>query len=104
MDNSTKAIALEIGPDGHLVGKDPRALQQSELLAIGHQPMSAQEALRARCIDCCSGVFSEVRKCTAVACPSWPFRMGKSPWKAKRELSEEHLAKLKAARERGRGE
>lgn len=92
------ALALEMGPDGQMIGRDPRVLQQEELRQIGHQPMSAQEALRLRCVDCCAGNLSEVRKCTAVACPSWPFRMGKSPWKEKRVLSDEHKAKLAAAR------
>ena len=92
------AIALEVGPDGMMIGRDPRVLLVKDLEAIGHRPMSAQEALRLRCVDCCAGVFSEVRKCTAVACPSWPFRMGKSPWKEKRVLSPEHLEKLRAAR------
>ena len=100
MKDSVAAAALELGPDGHMIGRDPRLLQKSDLLAIGHQPMSAQEALRARCIDCCGGAFSEVRKCTAVACPSWPFRMGKSPWKEKREISPEQVAKMQAARKR----
>jgi hypothetical protein len=35
----------------------------------------------------------------ALRCPSWPFRMGSSPWKAQRQLSEEQRA---AMRERGR--
>jgi hypothetical protein len=42
---------------------------------------------------------SEVRRCTAVDCPAWPFRMGKSPWKAERVLSERQR---EALRERGR--
>ena len=35
-------------------------------------------------LDCCCSVASEVRKCTAVACPSWPFRMGVNPFREKR--------------------
>lgn len=89
---------LEPGADGKLIGRDPRSLSQDELTGAGHKPMSAQDALRLRCIDCCAGSTDEVRKCVAVACAAWPFRMGKSPWKAKRTLSPEHLAKLKAGR------
>ena len=63
------------------VGRDPRQVSRDELIAAGHTPMSPLKALRARCIDCCAGQPSEVRLCTAVACPSWPFRMGSNPWR-----------------------
>lgn len=93
-----RALALEQHSDGQMIGRDPRLLQQSELREIGHRPMSAQEALRLRCIDCCSGSMDEVRKCVAIACPAWPFRMGKSPWKEKRQISPEQVAKMQAGR------
>lgn len=93
-----RTAALDLGSDGELIGRDPRSLAQSDLLSIGHRAMSAQQALRLRCIDCCSGSVGEVRKCAAVACPSWPFRMGKSPWKQKRTISAEQIAKMQAAR------
>ncbi len=67
--------------------------------------MSPLRALRLRCVDCCTGSVQEVRLCAAVACPSWPFRMGKNPWRAARALSEAQratLAKMHAAR-RGSG-
>jgi hypothetical protein len=67
--------------DGWDVGRDPRAVRRDELIAAGHKPMSAQKALRARCIDCCAGSANEVRLCTAVSCPAWPFRLGSSPWR-----------------------
>jgi hypothetical protein len=101
---STATPATEPGADGHLIGRDPRQLSPDQLAAAGHKPMSAQEALRARCIDCCSGSADEVRKCVAVRCPAWPFRMGRSPWKAKRTLTPEHLAKLQAGRLEGKQE
>ena len=68
--------------DGWDVGRDPRQVSREELIAAGHKPMSLLKALRARCIDCCADQPSEVRLCTAVACPSWPFRMGSNPWQA----------------------
>jgi hypothetical protein len=71
--------------DGWDVGRDPRQVSRDELIAAGHKPMSPLKALRARCIDCCADQPSEVRLCTAVTCPSWPFRMGANPW---REISE----------------
>jgi hypothetical protein len=68
--------------DGWDVGRDPRRVSRVELIAAGHKPISPLKALRARCIDCCADQPSEVRLCTAVACPSWPFRMGSNPWQA----------------------
>lgn len=82
--------------DGWYVGRDPRQLNREELLAAGHKPMSPMQAIRARCLDCCADQPSEVRKCTAVKCPSWPFRMGVNPWRA--EPSE---ARREAARKAG---
>lgn len=75
------------------VGRDPRQVSRDELIAAGHKPMSPLKALRARCIDCCAAQPGEVRLCTAVACPSWPFRMGSNPWR--KEASD-------AQREQGR--
>lgn len=37
------------------------------------------KAIRAKCLDCCCGHPSEVRICTAVKCPLYPYRMGKRP-------------------------
>ena len=73
---------LEPGIDGELIGRDPRKMSNAELTALGHKPCSPLAALRARCVDCCADFHSEVRKCVAVDCPAWPFRMGKNPWRA----------------------
>jgi hypothetical protein len=74
-------------PDGkYLIGRDPRAMSQDELRAMGHEQLSPMQAIRAKCLDC-AGSFDEVRKCVAVDCPSWPFRTGKNP--LRQEISEE---------------
>jgi hypothetical protein len=87
---------------GEQIGRDPRQMTQEELRQLGHEPMSAQEALRLRCLDCCAEQIAEVRKCVSIRCPAWPFRMGKSPWKEKRVMSEEQrlaaAERLKRAR------
>jgi hypothetical protein len=83
--------------DGQLIGRDPRTLSTSELRALGHTPTPVLRAIRERCLDCCCEQPAEVRKCTAVGCPSWPFRMGTNPWRA--PPSEERRA---AAVEAGR--
>jgi len=68
--------------DGFDVGRDPRDMSANELEQLGHARVSPLRALRLNCLDCCNGSAQEVRLCTAVDCPSWPFRMGKSPWRA----------------------
>ena len=44
--------------------------------------LTRAKAIRAKCIDCMGGDKSEVRKCTAVKCPLFPFRKGKEDWEA----------------------
>jgi hypothetical protein len=82
--------------DGFDVGCDPRSMSAYELTQMGHERVSPLRALRLKCLDCCNDSAQEVRLCTAVDCPSWPFRMGRNPWRA--PLSEgcraERLARL----------
>lgn len=47
------------------------------------------KAIRAKCLDCCFGSPSEVSLCGAVKCPLHPFRLGKNPYRQRREMSEE---------------
>lgn len=68
--------------DGYDVGRDPRTMSACDLVRRGHARVSPLRALRLKCLDCCNGSAREVRLCTAVDCPSWPFRMGKNPWRA----------------------
>lgn len=97
-----RELGKELSDEGLPIGRDPRRMSHADLTALGHKPMSAQDALRARCIDCCAGSVTEVRLCVSVSCPSWPFRMGKSPWKEKRILSDERKAQLATALAAGR--
>lgn len=76
------------------VGRDPRSMSNSDLEQLGHARVSPLRALRLKCLDCCNGSAQEVRLCTAVDCPSWPFRMGKNPWR--RKLGQEERAALRA--------
>jgi hypothetical protein len=76
------------------VGRDPREMSHDELRQTGHNQISPLKALRLKCLDCCCGSANEVRLCTAVDCPSWPFRLGKTPWR--QPLSAEAKAKLAA--------
>ncbi len=52
----------------------------SHLSTLGHTPMSPREALQLTCLDCCRGDKKEVSHCSAIGCPSWPFRVGPGPY------------------------
>ena len=67
--------------DGHLVGCDPRDMPIEQLAALGFT--SPIRAIRAKCLDCCGGSPSEVRKCVASNCPLWAFRMGANLFRGK---------------------
>ena len=64
------------------------------------------KAIRAKCLDCCCYSANEVKLCPAAECPLHPFRLGKNPFRTKRELSEEQRAaavdRLRRAREKAR--
>lgn len=48
------------------------------------------KAIRANCLQCMNGSSKEVKLCTLEdACPLWPFRFGKNPFRKTRELTEE---------------
>lgn len=37
------------------------------------------KAIRAKCLDCCCFIPSEVKLCPATGCPLYPFRFGHNP-------------------------
>ena len=97
-----RSIGLEPDEGGHAVGRDPSRMIAAEFKALGHEPKSPLAALRARCVDCCSGSAHEVRLCVAVTCAAWPFRLGRNPYRApsseaQREASRRNAAKLHGA-------
>lgn len=75
-------------------GKNPKEIPVSALRhmvdpVIGEDPIKAKyfrrvsnpaTALRAFCIHCMNGQTAEIRRCQAVQCPLWPFRMGGNPF------------------------
>lgn len=50
------------------------------------------KAIRLKCLDCCCGSASEVRRCESRNCPLWRFRMGREVL----EDSEEDAAEFEA--------
>ena len=60
------------------------------------------QAIRAKCIDCCCGQVAEVKLCPAEDCPIWPFRLGKNPFRAKREMTDEQRERMRAVLDEAR--
>lgn len=52
--------------------------------AAGHEPKSPMKAIREKCLDCCVGQPSEIRRCESVNCALWPFRSGLHPYTSAR--------------------
>ena len=88
-----RLIGLE-RQDGFDVGRDPLTMTTEDLEQLGHARVSPLRALRLKCLECCNGSTREVRLCTAVDCPNWPFRMGRNPWR--RALTDEERAERQA--------
>ena len=92
MRKKAQHIGLELSGND-IVGKDPRKMTVEDLNAMGHEKMPLGKAIRKLCIECSGGSESEVRRCTTVSCPVWPYRMGKNPF-AKRDLTDEQRAEM----------
>ncbi len=90
---------LEISPyradEGELVGKIPSEVP-SKILSLKFRAQNPLKAIREKCLDCCCGNAAEVRKCVAVDCALWPYRMGANPFRKKRELSPEQKREMAA--------
>ena len=52
-------------------------------------------AIRAKCIDCSAGSMKEVRECVMLDCPLYPYRLGKSPNRKPRILTDEEREALR---------
>ena len=58
-------------------GRHPDEITKEEYIAAGHPLDTVMKAARRNCLACVGEIPSEVRKCTALACPMWPYRMCK---------------------------
>ena len=63
---------------------------------------SPVKAIRAKCLDCCAGSVVEVRECPVAGCPLHPYRMGRNPFRQKRKLSADQIARLRSGLDRAR--
>lgn len=52
------------------------------------------QAIKAHCLDCRFGIRKEVAACEDEDCNLYPFRLGKNPFRAKRELTEEEKKEM----------
>lgn len=82
------------------VGRDPRKMSVLDLEAAGKPRISRGDAIREKCLDCCVGSPSEVRRCAMVDCALWPFRMGTDPYRE--PMSDERRAAAAQRLARGR--
>ena len=57
--------------------------------------MNPMRAIREKCLDCSCQQPVEVKECTVKTCALHPFRLGKNPYRAKRVMSPEQIAKAK---------
>ena len=65
----------------------------------GHTKKPLLKVIRKKCIDCCAGKYSEVKKCTAKDCDLWPYRMGKNPFHTREMTDKQKQAATKRLRE-----
>ena len=65
--------------------------------------ITPMKAIRQKCLDCSCGSNEEVKNCLAKKCPLYQFRFGykldeNGNRKKSRTITQEHLEKLKAGR------
>ena len=80
------------GPDGSTEGLDPSELPK-KLMFEAYSAAPLLKIIRNKCLDCCCDQPSEIRKCTAVGCALWPYRMAKNPF-SNRKGNPSSLAKF----------
>lgn len=66
---------LERNSFGEFEAIDPRRVE-SGVLRDMYPIQSPIKAIRAFCVECSGNNEAEARRCTAVGCQLWPFRMG----------------------------
>ena len=88
MTNTYLETSTSAADGGELVGRLPGSIPIDTLRTLGH-PESPVRAIREKCVDCSGGNAAEARKCVAIGCALWPFRMGRNPfWGKGSEMAE----------------
>lgn len=89
--------AYEIGTEiieNYAAGRDPRKMTEQELKNMGFNDIPLLKVIRKKCLDCAGNSEAEIRRCTAVSCELWPYRMGKNPLRKRKELTQDQKEKL----------
>lgn len=60
------------------------------------------KAIREFCIDCCGGSRETVKVCPSEKCALYPYRLGKNPFRQKREMTEEQRKAIADRLKKGR--
>ena len=71
-------------------------LDDDQLEELGHKKRPLLRVIRDMCLRCVCGSSSEIRRCTSVACPLYPYRLGKDPYSTRRGRSASDLALARA--------
>jgi len=77
-DNTYLECSPYASDRGQKIGKIPRNISLRDLNDLDH-PRTPLKAIRSKCLDCCQGSKSEVRKCVVYKCPLFVMRMGSNP-------------------------
>ena len=59
-----------------------------DILMIELKGNNFAKAIRNKCLECCCDNAAEVRRCTVVRCPLFPYRFGCSPKVAMRRYTD----------------
>lgn len=89
--HARRALGIVKLPGGETEGFEPCEMPRGLLAEIGHSQMPLLKVIRAKCQDC-SYTASEVRRCTAVDCALWPYRMGTNPFRPERSEAQRAAA------------
>lgn len=46
---------------------------------MNYKILTPIKAIRKKCLDCSNNQFSEVRECSVMSCPLYPYRHGRRP-------------------------
>jgi hypothetical protein len=61
-------------------GLDPTKIKEKEYVDNGIKPSELIDVIRERCIMCKETEIA-IKNCNDLKCPSWPYRLGKNPFK-----------------------
>lgn len=79
---------------GQKKGREYMAKSQNIVMRNVEAPSMAR-AIKEKCLDCSGGGSAEVRDCTVINCPLFPYRFGKKPKAAIHYLEKHYTVEFK---------